>query len=229
MIKVESIEVWGFEHAIRGMRNPMNSWIKSDSYPAVDCGKCGRIEREGMCNPREHDCSPYYCYDIGENDLTLMRKLFAAGHPHRKYLRQVFVAMDITAPLYWWKEFDTYKVGTTANSCSTMHKITAKEFELSDFSTEHLSEDVINKPFKDIIDCLNFFRGLYNLNKDKSDWWQMIQLLPSSYNQRRTVTMTYENVMNMLDYREGHKLDEWREFCKILRALPHVEVIRNGK
>lgn len=229
MIKVESIEVWGFEHAIRGMRNPLNSWIKSDSFPAVDCGKCGRIEREGMCNPREHDCSPYYCYDIGENDLTLMRKLFAAGHPHRKYLRQIFVAMDITAPLYWWKEFDTYKVGTTANSCSTMHKLTAKEFELSDFSIEHLSEDVINKPFKDIIDCLNFFRGLYNLNKDKSDWWQMVQLLPSSYNQRRTVTMTYENVMNMLDYREGHKLDEWREFCEILRELPYVAKLRDPK
>lgn len=229
MIKVESIEVWGFEHAIRGMRNPLNSWIKSDSYPAVDCGKCGRIEHEGMCNPREHDCSPYYCYDIGENDLSLMRKLFAAGHPHRKYLRQIFVAMDITAPLYWWKEFDTYKVGTTANSCSTMHKIAAKEFEPSDFSTEHLSEDVISKPFKDIIDCLNFFRGLYNLNKDKSDWWQMIQLLPSSYNQRRTVTMTYENVMNMLDYREGHKLDEWREFCETLRSLPYVTELRNIK
>ena len=202
MIKVENIEVWGFEHAVRGMRNPLNSWDRSDSYPAVDCGKCGRIEREGICHPKEHDCTPYYCYEIGENDLTLMRKLFAAGHPHRKYLRQIFVAMDITAPLYWWKEFDTYKVGTTANSCSTMHKIAAKEFTIEDFSVEHLLKEY---------------------------WWQMIQLLPSSYNQRRTVTMTYENVMNMLDYREGHKLDEWREFCEILRALPHVEVIRNGK
>lgn len=202
MIKVENIEVWGFEHAVRGMRNPLNSWDRSDSYPAVDCGKCGRIEREGICHPKEHDCTPYYCYEIGENDLTLMRKLFAAGHPHRKYLRQIFVAMDITAPLYWWKEFDTYKVGTTANSCSTMHKIAAKEFTIEDFSVEHLLKEY---------------------------WWQMIQLLPSSYNQRRTVTMTYENVMNMLDYREGHKLDEWREFCEILRALPHVEVIRNSK
>lgn len=138
MIKVENIEVWGFEHAVRGMRNPLNSWDRSDSYPAVDCGKCGRIEREGICHPKEHDCTPYYCYEIGENDLTLMRKLFAAGHPHRKYLRQIFVAMDITAPLYWWKEFDTYKVGTTANSCSTMHKIAAKEFTIEDFSVEHL-------------------------------------------------------------------------------------------
>ena len=205
MIKVEHIVTWGFEHAIRGMRNPLNSWDRSDS----------KFDYDKMC--------------LGENDLALMRKLYAAGQPHRKYLRQIFVSMDITAPLYWWKEFDTYKVGTTANSCSTMHKIAAKEFELSDFSTEHLSEDVINKPFKDIIDCLNFFRGLYNLNKDKSDWWQMIQLLPSSYNQRRTVTMTYENVMNILDYRQGHKLSEWNEYCDILMAgLPYVADLRNA-
>ena len=228
MIKVENIEVWGFEHAIRGMRNPLNSWNRSDSYPAVDCGKCGRIEREGICHPKEHDCTPYYCYEIGENDLTLMRKLFAAEHPHRKYLRQIFVAMDITAPLYWWKEFDTYKVGTTANSCSTMHKIAAKEFELSDFSTEHLVGLSI-AALQGVLDVMNLERKHFLATHDKDCWWQMIQLLPSSYNQRRTVTMTYENVMNMLDYREGHKLDEWREFCEILRALPHVEVIRNGK
>ena len=228
MIKVENIEVWGFEHAIRGMRNPLNSWDRSDSYPAVDCGKCGRIEREGICHPKEHDCTPYYCYEIGENDLTLMRKLFAAGHPHRKYLRQIFVAMDITAPLYWWKEFDTYKVGTTANSCSTMHKIAAKEFELSDFSMEHL-DSVSLDTFEYIVAQLEYDRKRYLKTKDKAYWWQMIQLLPSSYNQRRTVSMTYENVMNMLDYREGHKLDEWREFCKILKQLPYVEVIRDGK
>lgn len=229
MIKVENIEVWGFEHAIRGMRNPLNSWNRSDSYPAVDCGKCGRIEREGICHPKEHDCTPYYCYEIGENDLALMRKLFAAGHPHRKYLRQIFAAMDITAPpLYWWKEFDTYKVGTTANSCSTMHKIAAKEFELSDFSTEHLVGLSI-AALRGVLDVMNLERKHFLVTHDKDCWWQMIQLLPSSYNQRRTVTMTYENVMNMLDYREGHKLDEWREFCEILRALPHVEVIRNGK
>ena len=228
MIKVESIETWGFEHAIRGMRNPLNSWIKSDSYPAVDCGKCGRIEREGICNPREHDCSSYYCYDIGENDLTLMRKLFAAGHPHRKYLRQIFVAMDIIAPLYWWKEFDTYKVGTTANSCSTMHKIAAKEFELSDFSTEHLVGLSI-AALQGVLDVMNLERKHFLVTHDKDFWWQMIQLLPSSYNQRRTVTMTYENVMNMLDYREGHKLDEWREFCEILRELPYVAKLRDPK
>lgn len=217
MIKVDNIDTWGFEHAIRGMRNPLNSWARSDSRAGEpDC-----FENCGNCTLGE--------FFVGENDLKLMRQLYAGGQPHRKYLRQIFAVMDITAPLYWWKEFDTYKVGTTANSCSTMHKIAAKEFTLSDFSIEHLSEDVIGKPFNDIINCLNFFRELYNQNKDKSDWWQMIQLLPSSYNQRRTVSMTYENVMNMLDYREGHKLDEWREFCKILKQLPYVEEIRDGR
>lgn len=229
MIKVENIDTWGFEHAIRGMRNPLNSWDRSDSYPAVDCGKCGRIEREGICHPKEHDCTPYYCYEIGKNDLTLMRKLFAAGHPHRKYLRQIFAVMDITAPLYWWKEFDTYKVGTTANSCSTMHKIAAKEFAVEDFSDEHLETGWLACLDDTIIPLLNRARTKFIATKDKRYWWQMIQLLPSSYNQRRTVSMTYENVMNMLDYREGHKLDEWREFCKILKQLPYVEVIRDGR
>lgn len=204
MIKVEDIDVWGFEHAIRGMRNPLNSWDRSDS----------KFDYDKMC--------------LGDNDIALMQKLCAAGHPHRKYLRQIFVAMDITAPLYWWKEFDTYKVGTTANSCSTMHKIAAKEFAIEDFSVEHLlAENTVY--FGKTIERLNNARNKFLETKDKEYWWQMIQLLPSSYNQRRTVTMTYENVMNMLDYREGHKLDEWCEFCKILRALPNVEVIRNGK
>lgn len=205
MIKVENIEVWGFEHAIRGMRNPLNSWDRSDS----------KFDYDKMC--------------LGENDLALMRKLYAAGQPHRKYLRQIFVSMDITAPLYWWKEFDTYKVGTTANSCSTMHKLTAKEFTIEDFSFEDCDRWTKDVVCPCIINALNMNRLKYLETKDKELWRQMIQLLPSSYNQRRTVTMTYENVMNMLDYREGHKLDEWREFCEILRALPHVEVIRNGK
>lgn len=229
MIKVEKIDTWGFEHAIRGMRNPLNSWARSDSYLAVDCGKCGIIDREGICHPKEHDCTPYLCYAIGENDLTLMRKLYAAGQPHRKYLRQIFAVMDITAPLYWWKEFDTYKVGTTANSCSTMHKIAAKEFESNDFSDEHLETGWLACLDDTIIPLLNRARTKFNETKDKRYWWQMIQLLPSSYNQRRTVSMTYENVMNMLDYREGHKLDEWREFCKILKQLPYVEEIRDGR
>ena len=219
MIKVEHIEVWGFEHAIRGMRNPLNSWDRSDSIYG---------EYYGRDENGDEVLLPCKTPMIGRNDLTLMQKLYVAGHPHRKYLRQIFVAMDITAPLYWWKEFDTYKVGTTANSCSTMHKIAAKEFTLDDFSTEHLvglSLSTMNT----VLYTLNSWRKDYLATKDKDWWWQMIQLLPSSYNQRRTVTMTYENVMNMLDYREGHKLDEWREFCEILRALPHVEVIRNGK
>lgn len=203
MIKVEKIEVWGFEHSVRGLRNPMNSWARSDSS----------FEK---------------CIKIGENDLALMRKLYAAGQPHRKYLRQIFAVMDITAPLYWWKEFDTYKVGTTANSCSTMHKIAAKEFTLSDFSTEHLVGKSV-AALQNVLDVMNLEREHYLAAKDKDCWWQMIQLLPSSYNQRRTVSMTYENVMNMLDYREGHKLDEWREFCKILKQLPYVEEIRDGR
>ena len=217
MIKVENIDTWGFEHAIRGMRNPLNSWDRSDSS-----------FEESVPDYAMDTARTYPCVKIGENDLTLMRKLFAAGHPHRKYLRQIFVAMDIIAPLYWWKEFDTYKVGTTANSCSTMHKIAAKEFELSDFSTEHLVGLSI-AALQGVLDVMNLERKHFLVTHDKDCWWQMIQLLPSSYNQRRTVSMTYENVMNMLDYREGHKLDEWRGFCKILKQLPYVEEIRDGR
>ena len=201
MIKVEKIDVWGFEHAIRGMRNPMNSWDKSDSYFRSETS-----------------------WGIGKNDLDLMRRLYKAGTEHRKYLRQIFVSMDITAPLYWWKEFDTYKVGTVANSCSTMHKIAAKEFELDDFSHEHLlpiSESVLDT----VIMELNSFRGLYLTHKDKEHWWQLIQLLPSSYNQKRTVTFTYENVMTMIRQRTGHKLDEWNDFVALLHCLPYVAEI----
>ena len=213
MIKVENMEFWGFDHAIRGMRNPLNSWSRSDSM----------FDGDKM--------------SLGNNDLTLMKRLYAGGQPHRKYLRQIFVAMDITAPLYWFKEFDTYKVGTTANSCSTMHKIAAKEFMIDDFSHEHLISTCL---LESIINELNIYRDIYN-NYDKQTeeykaefsqkdiWWQMIQLLPSSYNQLRTVTMTYENVMNMLDYRQGHKLDEWNEFCKILLELPYVAELRDSK
>lgn len=227
MIKFEKTEVWGWEHAIRGMRNPLNSWERSDSYPAVDCGKCGIIDREGICHPKEHDCTPYECYAIGDNDKDLMTRLIRGGAPHRKFLRQIFVSVDITAPLYWWKEFDTYKVGTTANSCSTMHKIHAKEFELADFSTEHLSPLSINT-LKSVIDVMNFERKHYVACKDKDCWWQMIQLLPSSYNQKRTVTMTYENLLNMLEYRRGHKLDEWRMFCDWILTLPYGSLLKEG-
>ena len=220
MIKVENIDFWGFEHAVRGMRNPMNSWDRSDSFEF----------------PPDEDGSPW----LGNNDLDLMKRLYSAGTEHRKYLRQIFVSMDITAPLYWWKEFDTYKVGTVSNSCSTMHKIAEKEFTLEDFSHEHLigtSEQQVpyssNVPYiidfriqlEQVITSLNNARELYIETKDKKYWWQMIQLLPSSYNQKRTVTMNYENVVCILNQREGHKLDEWNEFCRILKDLPYISKI----
>lgn len=203
MIKVKNIEVFNFEGAIRGMRNPLNSWDKSDS-------------KIGMIDGYKID------YEIGENDLSLMKRLFNAGTEHRKYLRQIMVSMDITAPLYWWKEFDTYKVGTTANSCSTMHKIASKEFTINDFSHEHLDkggEYVLNF----VIDHMNGCRKDYLESKDKDDWWQLIQLLPSSYNQKRTVTMNYENVFNIIHQRENHKLDEWHALCDALKDLPYVK------
>lgn len=242
MIRLEKAEVWGWEHAIRGMRNPMNSWERSDSYPAVDCGKCGVVDKEGICIPREHDCSPYETYEIGQNDFDLMSSLIRGGAPHRKFLRQIFVSVDITAPLYWWKEFDTYKIGTVANSCSTMHKIHEKEFTVEDFSCEHLmtgekplSEggDAIEPPnarwlMRRTIQTLNQYRDLYLQTKDKKYWWQMIQLLPSSYNQKRTVTMTYENLLNILEYRRGHKLDEWRQFCDWIFTLPNAYILKEG-
>lgn len=210
MIKFERPEVWGWEHAVRGMRNPMNSWNKSDS--AGD--------------------------QLGKNDLSLMSRLIRAGSSHRKFLRQIFVSVDITAPRYWWTEFDTYKVGTTSNSCSTMHKITAKEFTLDDFSLEHLED--FDEPFRKddngltrfpwfktslegTIDDLNYARELYLDSKDKKYWWQIIQLLPQSYNQKRTITMTYENLLNMISQRRGHKLDEWHDFCDWALSLPYAE------
>ena len=217
MIKVTDIDSWGFEHAIRGMRNPMNSWDKSDS------GWRYKYVRDG-------ERADIYC--IGENDLELMRKLYKAGTEHRKYLRQIFVSMDITAPLYWWKEFDTYKVGTVSNSCSTMHKIASKEFELDDFSHEHLLRSALDN-LSGTIETLNKYRVVYLESNDKAYWWQMIQLLPSSYNQKRTITMNYENVMNIIHQRSGHKLDEWSDLIGVLMDLPYVKDItadlRNGR
>lgn len=226
MIKVENIEVFNLEGAIRGMRNPMNSWDRSDSYYGYDCKKCGVIDRDGFCKPQEHECSEYLGYEVGPNDLDLMKRLYKGGPVHAKYLRQIMVSMDITAPLYWWKEFDTYKVGTTANSCSTMHKIHSKPFELDDFSHEHLFSS--NEMFmEDLVQMLNCCREAFVSSNDKRWWWQMIQMLPSSYNQKRTVTMDYQNVMNMLDWRTNHKLDCWVEFCKIMREkLPYIKDIR---
>lgn len=232
MIKFEKADVWGFEHAIRGMRNPMNSWERSDSYPAVDCGKCGIVEREGFCNPKEHDCSQFETYEIGQNDYDLMAQLIKGGSEHRKFLRQIFISVDITAPLYWWKEFDTYKVGTTANSQSTMHKIHSKPIELSDFSIDdfeinnegiYLEDCFINV----IADC-EMLRQRYMETKDKRYWRGLVQLLPDSYNQKRTLTMSYENLLNMLKQRKAHKLDEWREFCDWIFTLPNSHILREG-
>ena len=216
MIKVEHIETYGFEAAIRGMRNPMNSWGKSDSS-FEEC-----IPDYAMDTARSIPC-----LEIGTNDLDLMQRLFKAGTEHRKFMRQIFVSMDITAPLYWWKEFDTYKVGTTANSCSTMHKIHSKEFTLDDFSHEHLCDHSIMTMQK-VIDNLNIERQNFLVSKDKWCWWQMIQLLPTSYNQKRTITMTYENAASMIKQRSGHKLDEWREFVETLKRLPYIAQIIGG-
>ena len=242
MIRIENIDVWGWEHAIRGMRNPMNSWDKSDSGICGDFSteyKNGRIgcshdcpkwSADNYCGYLEHlKKFPYDYYMIGPNDLDLMRKLFAAGTEHRKFMRQIFVSLDVTAPLYWWKEADTYKIGTVANSCSTMHKIHAKEFVLDDFSHEHLLEDEAIEFMKHLVDGLNFYRKKFLETKDKVYWWQMIQLLPSSYNQRRTLTMNYEVAATIIRQREGHKLDEWNQFVKVLKGLPYMAEIIGGE
>ena len=235
MIKVENIDTWGFEHAIHGMRNPLNSWDKSDSG-------CFIFEEEPPKEYIKKIGHTGFFSVVGKNDLELMQKLYKAGSEHRKYLRQIFVSMDITAPLYWWKEFDTYKVGTVANSCSTMHKIHAKEFVLDDFSHEHLSsvwkedEIVYYEEYGNValevleftVKALNHYRNLYLKTNDKNYWWYIIQLLPSSYNQRRTITMNYENAVNMIRQRENHKLDEWRDFVKELQQLPYIKQIMEG-
>ena len=252
MLKIENVEVMGWEHAIRGMRNPMNSWEKSDSF---------------LCREVEDDTCPENCsfigkcpvygtedfFVLGENDYTLMKNLRNAGTDHRKFMRMITVYLDITAPLYWWKEFDTYKVGTVANSCSTMHKIHSKEFEPNDFSYEHLDDiwgyepevrdmaptiefetrtdtvtnyvlgpdDILNLTIK----MLNRCRDLYLKTKEKVYWWQMIQLLPTSYNQKRTVMLNYEVLANIYKSRRHHRLDEWHTFCDWIEELPYSELI----
>ena len=205
MLKIEKTEVYGWHHAIRGMRNPMNSWDKSDTRFNWEVGKT----------------------IIGDNDLALMKKLSKAGSDHAKYLRMINVTCDITAPLYWWKEFDTYKVGTVTNSCSTMHKLHAKYFELADFSWEHLTEDSL-RVLEMVIDELNFNRTCYIETKDKKYWQQMVQLLPSSYEQKRTVQLNYQVLKNMYFARKAHKLDEWRTFCEWCETLPYFKEIING-
>lgn len=239
MIKIEETKTFGWEAAIRGMRNPMNSWDKSDTHesssycPALD--EWGGATEDG-----------FYLL-VGEDDLNLMHRLCKAGSDHRKFMRMIMVSCDITAPLYWWKEFDTYKVGTVANSCSTMHKIHAKDFTLDDFSTDHLDScidlympqrlpliDNKDRPMWDIsttdvmdviISALNGCREMYLETKDKKYWYRMIQLLPSSYNQKRTVTMNYEVLTNIYESRKNHKLDEWRDFCDWIKKFPHSELI----
>lgn len=211
MIKIENVDVYGWDAAIRGARNPMNSWDKSDSYWTH------------VADPETLE-SARYQYFIGDNDLRLLRNLANAGPDHGKYLRMVTVTMDITAPLYWWKEADTYKVSTVANSCSTMHKIHAKPFTLEDFSHEQMSCDavcVLNM----VIDLLNTRREDYLSTKRKIFWWDMIQLLPSSYNQRRTLFLNYAVLRSMYHARRNHKLDEWRQFCDFIRTLPYSELI----
>ena len=249
MIKFENTEVMGWEAAIRGMRNPMNSWERSDTGYVKECSTCKYYDEEdGMCRADDWSGQPIstdncYKFRIGPNDLDLMKCLRNVGTDHRKFMRMITVYVDITAPLYWWKEFDTYKVGTVANSCSTMHKIADKEFTLEDFSTEHLYFDELEF-FKELIDRLNGVRELHLESKKKEDWWQMIQLLPSSYNQRRTVMMNYEVLANIYKSRKNHKLDEWAEtklvgdcpsnmypnkftngFCDWIKTLPYSELI----
>ena len=244
MIKIENVEICGWEPAIRGMRNPMNSWNKSDS-------EFGPFAEENVYLQRiDISTDP----KIGPNDLDLMNRLRHSGTDHRKFMRMITVYVDITAPLYFFKEFETYKVGTVSNSCSTMHKIHAKEFTLEDFSCEHLmgfdnsnywEEDDDNACFIEnkvdgnrcqvitpksmleefIIPMLNTAREKYIKTKDKKYWWQMIQLLPSSYNQKRTVMMNYEVLANIYKSRKNHRLDEWREFCKWIEGLPYSEII----
>lgn len=199
MLKLERTSVMNLENAIRGARNPMNSWAKSDSA----------YDEKGN-------------YILGENDLTLAKKLCRAGSDHRKFMRQILVSADITAPLYWWKEFDTYKVATVANSTSTMHKIHAKPFELSDFSADKLSDGAL-AAFRTYIDYMEATRLRFVETKDKRDWYDLIQLLPSSYNQLRTVTMNYETLVNIYYARRAHKLDEWHVFCDWIRTLPYAD------
>lgn len=248
MLKIENTEVLGWEHAIRGMRNPKNSWEKSDSgvcatHGPAHCADCVYTD----CHADDVEIGTKYI--LGVNDLKLMTTLRNAGTDHRKFMRMITVYLDITAPLYWWKEFDTYKVGTVANSCSTMHKIAAKEFTLDDFSHEHLNskdhhrewiasavvdedETSLHKVWatpldilKFTIEMLNSYRIEYLESNDKDDWWQMIQLLPSSYNQKRTVMLNYEVLANIYKSRRHHKLDEWHTLCNWIEGLPYSELI----
>ena len=230
MIKIENVEVVGWEHAIRGMRNPKNSWDRMDSISCSNraCDECPRYT-DANCPGQVYTFDgTTIAGEIGPNDMKLMTALAKGGPVHAKYRRMITVYLDITAPLYWWKEFDTYKVGTVANSCSTMHKIHDKEFELEDFSVEDVEKlDDVNYPICiiDTIYFLNKAREKFNETKDTRYWKQMIQLLPSSYNQKRTVQLNYEVLVGMYEHRKNHKLNEWREFCDWIKSLPYSELI----
>ena len=229
MLKIENFEVLGWEHAIRGMRNPMNSWEKSDSnfFDDSEGHVCNICQGRGSMS----------LIEMGPNDHDLMMRLRNAGTDHRKFMRMITVYLDITAPLYWWKEFDTYKVGTVANSCSTMHKIADREFTFDDFSHEKLinsacmeiqEQHIRISPIQALattIECLNSYRDLYLQTKDKKYWWQMIQLLPTSYNQKRTVMLNYEVLANIYKSRKHHRLDEWHTLCDWISELPYSELI----
>lgn len=257
MIEITEIRTYGWEEAIRGMRNSYNSWDKCDSEFDINCRICDRTDvtcEDCVVNAGLTDCI------IGPSDLTLMKKLCAAGTDHCKFRRMITVSMDINASLYWWKEYDTYKVGTVANSCSTMHKIAEKEFTLDDFSCEHLFDESSLAPYRERVDVecceplaaldvngnwcyytpktflkmtcnlLNHFRELYLKTKDKKYWWQIIQLLPSSYNQKRTVMLNYEVLANIYKSRKNHKLDEWQTFCNVMEStLPYPELFTTRK
>ena len=249
MLKIENAEVVGWEHAIRGMRNPMNSWEKSDSRIVYCDGECSSCDAYELFSDDSCMTALGENIVIGPNDRELMVKLAKAGTDHRKFMRMITVYLDITAPLYWWKEFDTYKVGTVANSCSTMHKITAKEFDVNDFSHEHIEEldgDEYSMSYDWLlrtVNILNYYRKKYNtaseklkrditnaerkhvLAQQKLFWWQMIQLLPSSYNQKRTVMLNYEVLANIYKSRRNHKLDEWHTLCDWIETLPYSELI----
>lgn len=225
MLKIENTEVVGFEASIRGMRNPMNSWEKSDS-----CTK-GFVWCNEFCGKPIDGCDKESGLYLGHNDRDLMTRLRNAGTDHRKFMRMITVYLDVTAPLYFWKEFDTYRVGVEKNSCSTMHKIHAKEFDVNDFSHEHVEEltgDDYNMSYDFLlrtIDILNYYRKKFLETNVKTYWWQMIQLLPSSYNQRRTVMLNYEVLANIYKSRRNHKLDEWHTFCDWIERLPYSELI----
>lgn len=239
MIKIEKTETYGWEAAIRGMRNAMNSWNR------IDTAICDRYQLDEYCDgwdgscPHRGDClkgvwvNDFQYLHLGKNDLGLMKRLRKAGTDHRKYMRMIVVYCDITAPLYWWKQFSTYKIGTVENSCSTMHKIQAKEFTLDDFSHEHLVDTCL---LETVINELNIYRDIYNNYDKQTDkykaefskkdiWWQMIQLLGDSYNQKRTVMTNYEVLANMYKSRLGHRLDEWNDFCEWIKTLPYSELI----